>query len=69
MNSIELGTCQICNKDTQVFRKYYYYDIKCECCLVTHDSKRVHAEIIYYCQDCEPKPPKTITFESNPLNK
>lgn len=70
MGEIELGTCAICNKEnTQVLREYYFYDIKCECCMVTHEGKRVHAEYINHCIDCEPKPPRKIIFEAKPLNK
>ena len=66
----ELGICQLCNKqDTIVLRKYYYYDIKCECCMVTHEGNGVHAEMVYHCIDCEPKPPRKLIFEAKPLNK
>lgn len=34
---IEIGTCSMCGKEhTQVNRKYYRYDIPCECCIGEH---------------------------------
>lgn len=31
-NSIEWGRCEICGKETQLERTYFYYPIHCECC-------------------------------------
>lgn len=28
---IEFGKCDYCGKETTVQRKYYHYDIKCDC--------------------------------------
>lgn len=70
MGDIELGFCYMCNKrNIPISRKYYYYDIQCECCICTYEDKRVHVECINYCADCEPKPPKKVIFEANPINK
>ena len=52
---IEVGYCDICRKKTQVQRKYYHYDIDCECCGGNH------FEIVRYCKDCKPHPPKYIS--------
>lgn len=30
-NSIEWGRCEICGKETQLERTYFYYPIHCEC--------------------------------------
>lgn len=52
MGDIEVGRCKICGKeDIPINRKYYHYDIKCEC----HSPQ--HFEIVYHCNDCEPKEP------------
>ena len=31
-NSIEWGKCEICGKEDQLERTYFYYSIHCECC-------------------------------------
>jgi len=54
---IEYGTCDICGKDRPLSRKYYKYDIKCDCC---NDKDDDHFEIVRHCNKCEPKPPRTI---------
>lgn len=63
MNEIEIDYCDICHKKTQVFRKYYYYDIDCECC------GKKHFEIIRYCKDCKPEPPKYTTVILHPIEE
>lgn len=54
MGENEFGRCDICGKYTSLYHKYYYYDIKCECCSPKHFVYIVH------CKDCIPKPPKEI---------
>jgi len=50
---IEIGKCDICGKENVILaRKYYHYDINCEC----HNP--THFEIVWYCGDCIPKEPK-----------
>ena len=61
MGEIEFGVCDMCNDHAEVQRKYYHYDIKCEC----HSPD--HFEIVYYCKDCEPEPPKKTTITIKPL--
>ena len=48
---IEKGKCDICGKEANIKRKYYYYNIECDC----HSPK--HFEIVYHCKDCVPRPP------------
>ena len=62
----ELGGCSICGeKNTIVSRKYYYYDIKCDCC------RDKHSEIVWYCDKCEDKvkPPKKVTVTIKPVGE
>ena len=53
MGEIEFGKCDVCGKDAPLWRKYYRYDIQCEC----HSPQ--HFDLVRYCKDCTPKPPKT----------
>lgn len=48
---IEVGRCDICGEVKPLRRKYYHYDIKCDC----HSPK--HFEIVMHCNNCEPRPP------------
>lgn len=52
---IEIDYCDICHKKTQVQRKYYHYNVACECCGTNH------FEIVRYCKDCVPRPPHRIS--------
>ena len=63
MNEIEINYCDICHKNTQVNRKYYHYHINCDCC------GGDHFEIVRYCKDCTPKPPKYITVNIEPYDR
>lgn len=68
MSEIEQGNCDMCSqKDIHVNRKYYYYDLECECCGSRHDGKKVHFEIVYHCNDCEPKPPRSVKAMIKPI--
>ena len=60
---IECGNCDMCNNQAPLSRKYYIYDIKCECCDGKDDD---HFEIVRYCSECEPKPPKTVKVVITP---
>ena len=53
MSDIEMDYCDVCHQYKQVQRKYYHYPLNCECC-----GGQYHFEIVKYCNDCEPKPPK-----------
>ena len=63
-SDIEIGYCDICHKKKQIKRKYYYYDVNCDCC----GSSQGHFEIIKYCDKCTPKPPKRINIIMEPYN-
>lgn len=66
MNEIAKGKCQICGKENATLhRKYYYYNIKCNC----HSPK--HFEIVEYCDDCKPvEPTETkVYLNTETLNK
>lgn len=54
----EFGECDICGKEAVVTRKYYNYNIKCDCCL--SGGKPMHFHIVRHCADCTPKPPEYI---------
>lgn len=62
MNSIELGKCDICGKETSLSRTYFYYNIPCECCGCKIDGKNMHFELVHHCEHCVPKIPKEITL-------
>lgn len=62
--TIEIGYCDFCGKQTQVDRKYYYYDVDCECCVGPR-----HFEIVKYCKDCSPQPPCKIFVILKPINE
>lgn len=56
MGSCEIAKCTFCGIATEVVRKYYHYNMDCECC-----SGDKHFEIVRYCKDCTPHPPYKIT--------
>jgi len=61
---IEVGHCDICKTPrVHIGRKYYRYDIKCTCCNGKDDD---HFEIVYYCKNCEPQPPRMIHAHVKP---
>lgn len=57
MSNIEYGTCDMCGREANLQRKYYHFNIKCEC----HSPK--HFEMIKYCSDCVPLRPAETTIE------
>jgi hypothetical protein len=57
MNNIEYGICDICGREANLQRKYYHFNIKCECHLPTH------SEMVKYCSDCVPLRPAETTIE------
>lgn len=61
---VESGTCAVCSKEGPIDRKYYYYDIVCECCNNKDDE---HFEIVYHCKDCKPKPPSNVNCIMQPI--
>lgn len=62
---IEYGNCDLCNVYASLSRRYYRYDIKCDCCNKKEDN---HFEIVRHCELCEPKPPKKVVVYLKPLN-
>lgn len=51
---IETGSCQYCDYQGPINRTYFRYDINCDC----HSPQ--HLEIVWHCDECEPKEP-TLT--------
>ena len=66
MGDVEFGKCDICGMETQLSRKYYRYDIKCTCCNSENDP---HFEIVKYCHNCEPRPPRSIKAWVKPMTE
>lgn len=60
--SIEVGACDICKETTQVTRRYYNYDICCEC----HSPN--HFELVKYCNKCTPVEPTVTTVKLSTSN-
>lgn len=65
MGESEFGKCSMCEQDAHVGRKYYYYDVKCDCC---NSKDSPHFEIVYHCVKCEPKPPRIISLSLKPID-
>lgn len=63
MGDGEYGKCDMCGKESTLNRKYYHYDIDCECCM--SPDKR-HFQIVRYCESCTPKPPHRISVSMRP---
>ncbi len=63
---VEYGKCDICGKESSLSRKYYRYDIKCDCCNGIKDD---HFEIVRYCSECKPKPPRVAKVIMTPNNE
>ena len=55
MGEGEYGKCEVCAKEATLERKYFHYDIKCDC----HSPN--HFEMVRHCSDCTPKPPEKTT--------
>lgn len=66
MGDIEFAKCDVCGQEAHVSRKYYYYDIKCDCC---NSKDSPHFEIVRYCEKCKPKPPRTISLLLKPIDE
>jgi len=64
MEDIEYGECDICGIQGVLERKYYRYDIKCDCC---NSKKDDHFEIVRFCSNCQPKPPSVIRVVMKPI--
>lgn len=57
MADIERGQCDICGNISDLNRKYYHYDIKCEC------HSPCHFELVRHCATCIPTEPKETTIK------
>jgi len=70
MCECEYGKCDICGAtDVLLARKYYYYDVDCECCVHNkRNSREKHFEIVRYCNNCKPKPPRRISAVIKPID-
>lgn len=51
MGDIEFGTCKVCKQEKPLQRKYYRYNIDCDCC------NNEHFEYVAHCKDCTPVEP------------
>jgi len=51
----EFGRCDCCGKDAVLNRKYFHYDIKCNCC-----GGNKHFELVRYCEKCTPRAPSRV---------
>lgn len=61
MGEIEFGTCDICGKESEFERTYFYYPIHCECCgSKDKDGQKQHFELVLHCKDCPTPMPKEI---------
>ena len=56
MSEIEEGRCGTCREIKQLNRKYFHYDVDCECCSGKH-----HFVIVRHCNVCKPREPESIT--------
>ena len=61
MGAIEFGKCEVCGKETQLERTYFYYPIHCECCgCVDEKGQKMHFELVCHCRDCPAPVPSII---------
>jgi hypothetical protein len=58
---VEFGQCELCGREAELKRRYYHYDIKCDC----HSPN--HFELVRHCADCTPKPPEKTTVTIKPM--
>ena len=63
MGELEFGICDVCGKEGILRRKYYYYDLYCDC----HIGE--HFELVKYCGECKPKPPLQTVVEVKPIEE
>lgn len=61
MGEVEFGKCEICGKETELERTYFYYPIHCECCgSKDKDGQKQHFEMVRHCKNCPAPMPKEI---------
>lgn len=65
MGDVEFGQCGVCKELKSLQRKYYRYNIDCECC------GNEHFEYVAHCKDCTPVEPRTtrVTVSTDILKK
>lgn len=57
----ETGRCDVCGELGILLRKYYHYDVECDCC-----GGDDHFEIVRYHQNnCKPCPPENVRIIRN----
>lgn len=56
-NEVERGVCDVCGKEGDLVRTYFYYPINCTCCSPSH------FELIRHHKGCIPKEPKYTKVE------
>ena len=57
MGDVEYGKCEMCGREADLQRRYYEFNVKCEC----HSPR--HFELVKYCSDCIPIMPTETTIE------
>ena len=63
---IEVAKCDVCGKERPILRRYYHYDILCDCC--NNEGSNDHFEFVRHCSDCTPSPPQKITVQIKPID-
>ena len=56
-NEVERGVCDVCGKEGDLVRTYFYYPIDCTC------HSPVHFELMSHHKECVPKEPKYTKVE------
>ena len=64
MGDSERGLCGVCGEIKDLNRKYFHYNIKCEC----HSPD--HFEIVWHCNECLPIEPvvTSLSIRTDELN-
>lgn len=68
MGEIEIDKCDICGKEAQLDRTYFYYNIPCECCGCKIDNKDMHFVMVRHCNKCTPDIPIDIKVLQQGMN-
>lgn len=58
--AIEWGKCEICGKEGQLHRTYFYYDVRCTCCGCKINGRNCHFEMVAHCEKCPAPMPSRI---------
>ena len=58
---IEYGKCEICGKEAQLERTYFFYPVNCTCHgSIDERGQNRHFEMVTHCKDCPAPMPKEI---------